>query len=115
VAQGGEIPSAILGADQMDLGSIDLKTPHNQLTVEDERLDLNANAQSFSGEDDSYFEQSRQSQIGERRSFEGRAAANTFAAFRYGAVLHCDVADDLSRRTWPCIRHVSWSTNALSS
>ena len=35
----------------MDLGSIDLKTPHNQLTVEDERLHLNANAQLFSGEE----------------------------------------------------------------
>src|SRR5580658_7616278 len=35
----------------MDLGSFDLKTSHNHLTVEDERLHLNANAQSFSGKE----------------------------------------------------------------
>ena len=35
----------------MDLRSIDLKTPHNQLSVEDERLHLNANAQSFRSEE----------------------------------------------------------------
>src|ERR1700722_10578152 len=51
VAQGGEVPSAILGEDQMDLGGIDLKTLHNQLVVEDEWLHLNANAQSFSGDE----------------------------------------------------------------
>ena len=49
MAQGGEVPSAILGEDQMDLGSVNLKTSHNQLAVEDERLHLNAYPQSLSG------------------------------------------------------------------
>src|SRR5580658_1093394 len=51
VAQRGEVPSPILGANQMDLGSIGLKASHNDLPVEDERLHLNANAQSFRGEE----------------------------------------------------------------
>src|ERR1700733_977723 len=35
----------------MDLRSIDLKTPHNKLLVQDERLHLNANAHLFRGEE----------------------------------------------------------------
>ena len=56
MTQGGEVPGAVFGADELDLGSVDFKAANDELVVEDERFHLDADAQLPGGEEGSLAE-----------------------------------------------------------